>query len=133
MTHPGNTGCSKGNAMETKTCAFCATEISSRATKCPHCRSRQPDAPPMHRDVTGKIFLGVCAAVAGELGVDVMLVRAAFAIGITLSAGLFAWAYFLIWFVTPATAGGRSAMNKLVDWVSDLTSSKTSIEPPPSN
>lgn len=117
----------------TKTCSFCATEISARATKCPHCRSRQADAPPMHRDVPGKLFLGVCAAVAGELGVDVTLLRAAFVVGVAVSGGFFLWAYFLVWFVTPASAFGRSPMNKVIDAVNDILtgSSKRPAEPPP--
>jgi phage shock protein PspC (stress-responsive transcriptional regulator) len=115
----------------TKTCAYCATDISSRATKCPHCRSRQPDAPPMHRDMPGKMFLGVCTAVASELGLDVTLVRAIFVVGMAVTGWIFAWGYFLIWFVTPPTVHGRSPMNRLIDGFNDLTSSRGSVDPRP--
>lgn len=117
------------DATTSRTCASCASEINPKAVKCPHCRARQAGAPPMHRDVAGKVAAGVCAALAAELGVDVVLVRVGFALAAITSLGLAMWVYALIWFVTPAEANGKSPMTRVTDWLNRVTSRSSTIEP----
>ena len=56
---------------ETKQCVACRTDIRGDATKCPHCRERQPGAEPMHRGGPGRVVAGVCTALARLLGLEV--------------------------------------------------------------
>lgn len=103
-----------------KTCPTCRSEIESGALRCPHCRSRQPDMPTMHRDAPGRMLGGVCAGLARELGVDVLLVRIAFAVLCLLSGGLAFGAYMMIWVLTPFEARGRAPVTRALDWLDNL-------------
>jgi phage shock protein C len=120
----------------TKTCAACAMEISFRANKCPHCRTLQPNAARMHRDVPDRKIAGVCAALAQQLGVDPVLVRVAFVVAALMSGGLTAGVYLLIWLATPNAPGERAPLTRILDWVDGFTSpsnrsGQPTAEPPP--
>lgn len=103
----------------TKSCPACAMAIAPFAIRCPHCRTRQPDAPALHRG-HAKVIAGVCGALADELGLDPAVVRVAFGVLAALSAGLLCWAYAMLWLVTPPTVNGRAPLTRLVEWVTDL-------------
>jgi len=107
----------------TRTCSACAMEIDARATKCPHCLTRQDNAV-MHRDLPGRKIAGVCVAVAQQLGVDAVLVRVAFVVAAVLSGGITAGIYLLLWIATPNALGEQAPLSRLLDWVDGLTSSK---------
>jgi phage shock protein PspC (stress-responsive transcriptional regulator) len=109
--------------MNRKLCSACKAEIDSAATRCPHCRARQAEAPPMHRDMPGRMLGGVCAALAAELGVDPTLVRVGFAIAAALSGGLAIGVYVLIWVLTPFGPQDRSPASRVLDWVDRLVGS----------
>ena len=114
----------------TKPCSACATAIHSLATKCPHCRARQADAPPMHRAVPGKLIAGVCAAIAAQLAVDPTVVRVAFAVATALSAGLVFWVYVMFWLITPAAPAAVAPINRAMDWVTELFSPRRGTPSP---
>lgn len=111
--------------MDKKTCPTCRSEIEAAALRCPHCRARQPDVPPMHRDAPGRMLAGVCAAIGRELQIDVTLVRIAFALACLLSGGLAFGAYVMIWVLTPFQPGGRAPATRALDWLEGLLGSST--------
>ncbi len=116
---------------DTKPCSACRQSIDALATRCPHCRGRQADAPAMHRGQPNKLIAGVCAAIADHLGVDVAWVRVAFGVGALVSGGLMLWVYGLMWVATPAAPGARPPLSRFVDWVQDLFGgSRQSPQPP---
>jgi phage shock protein C len=115
--------------MDKKTCPTCRSEIEAAAFRCPHCRARQPDMPPMHRDVPGRLLAGVCAAIARELQVDATLVRVVFAVGCLISGGLVFGAYVMIWLLTPFQASGRAPATRALDWLDGLLGSSTAPRP----
>lgn len=122
--------------MEARNCAACSMEISARASKCPYCLTRQPNAAPMHRDYPQRKIGGVCAAVGQQLGLDPVLVRVAFVVAALLSGGLTVGVYLLIWLVTPNKPGERSTFTRLLDWVDGLVtprSGQPTPEPPAAN
>lgn len=83
----------------------------------------RPDAapvpsPPLERAAEGRLLAGVCRGLAGHLGVDVVLVRAAFVL-LTVASGLGVAAYAAFWILVPvaekaprdgATATGTGAV-----------------------
>ncbi len=83
----------------------------------------RPDAapvpsPPLERAAEGRLLAGVCRGLAGHLGVDVVLVRAAFVL-LTVASGLGVAAYAAFWILVPvaekaprdgATAAGTGAV-----------------------
>lgn len=115
--------------MNRKPCSACQTEIDAAATRCPHCRARQADAPPAHRDLPGRMLGGVCAAIAAELGVDPTLVRVGFAIAAAVSGGLAVGVYVLIWVLMPFGARDRSPASKVLDWLDHLIGSRAQPRP----
>lgn len=115
--------------MDKKTCPTCRSEIEAGALRCPHCRARQPDAPPMHRDAPGRMLGGVCAGLARELQVDATLVRVVFAAACLISGGLAFGAYIVIWALTPFQAGGRAPATRALDWLEGLLGSSTTPRP----
>ncbi|HVE87119.1 MAG TPA: PspC domain-containing protein [Myxococcales bacterium] len=117
--------------MDKKTCPTCRSEIEAAAFRCPHCRARQPDVPPMHRDAPGRMLAGVCAAIGRELQIDVTLVRIAFALACLLSGGLAFGAYVMIWVLTPFQPGGRAPATRALDWLEGLLGSSTMPRPDP--
>jgi len=84
---------------ETQVCPICAMSISSHALRCPHCRARQPKAPPINRG-SSKLVAGVCAMIAEELSLDPTLVRVLWALA-TLIPGPNIIAYIVIWIAAP--------------------------------
>jgi phage shock protein PspC (stress-responsive transcriptional regulator) len=117
--------------METKTCTRCMSEMDRRALKCPNCRARAADAPPLHRGHDNKMVAGVCAALAPELGVDVTLVRVGFIVLTVLTGGVMFWIYTLLWLALPADPNGVAPLSRLLNWLSGLLgSTPRSPEPP---
>lgn len=115
-----------------KTCPACCEELARRATRCPHCTSRQPDAPLMHRAVPGRVAGGVCAALSLQLGLDAVLIRVAFIVSLAFSAGLTFWAYALLWALTPFEADGKAPVSQASDWVKSVFSrADAAVAPPP--
>ena len=115
-----------------KTCPACCEEIARRAIRCPHCTSRQPDAPLMHRGLPGRVAGGVCAALSLQLGVDPVLVRVLFVLSLALSAGVAFWGYALLWVLTPYEPEGQTPLKREVDWVKGVfTRADASVESPP--
>jgi phage shock protein C len=106
---------------ETQVCPLCAMTISSRALKCPHCRTRQPNAPPMNRG-SSKLVAGVCGMIAEELSLDPTLVRVLFVCLVTVSGGLVLGAYILLWLVTPPVPKGLSPVSRFSRWIDRLLS-----------
>lgn len=58
-------------------------------------------APRLERAADGKLIAGVCRGLAGHLGVDVVIVRAAFVL-LTMASGLGIAAYAAFWILVPA-------------------------------
>jgi phage shock protein PspC (stress-responsive transcriptional regulator) len=112
-----------------KLCPACCEEIARKAVRCPHCTSRQPDAPLMHRAVPGRVLGGVCAALSLQLGLDPVLVRVGFVVSLALSAGLVFWVYALLWVLTPFESDGPTPAVQAVEWVKGVFSK--SSEPAP--
>lgn len=113
-----------------KTCPACCEEIARRAVRCPHCTSRQPDAPLMHRGVPGRVLGGVCAALSLQLGWDAVLIRVIFVLSLAFSAGLTFWGYALLWVMTPLDSDGKPPLNQGVDWLKNLFSKADVVEAP---
>jgi phage shock protein PspC (stress-responsive transcriptional regulator) len=104
----------------TKNCPSCFKDIDSRAARCPFCAQRQPDAPALYRDVPGRLVGGVCAALALHFNWDVTVMRVLFVGSLAVTGGLAAWVYFLVWFLTPFEARGRTPATKGMDALSNL-------------
>ncbi len=105
---------------ETKRCSACFETIDARALRCPRCAQRQPDAPPLHRDVPGRLLGGVCAALSLHFNWDVNLIRLVAVATVLGSGGLLLWVYAAVWLMTPFERGGRSPAQKAVAWVQHL-------------
>lgn len=105
--------------MDTKRCPACTTEIRSDAVRCPHCRSRQPDAS-LHRGVPNKMIAGVCAALALRLGIDALWVRVAAVLLCAISVGAVLWVYVALWVVSPPAAGEKAPLEHAIDAISRL-------------
>ncbi|HEX8435149.1 PspC domain-containing protein, partial [Archangium sp.] len=105
----------------TKRCEACRMDIRAEATRCPHCRERQPGAEPMHRGGAGRVLGGVCTALARQLGLDVALVRVAFVLALAMSGGTALMVYLLLWGLTPASATAKAPVQQLVDWLARVT------------
>jgi phage shock protein PspC (stress-responsive transcriptional regulator) len=65
---------------------------------------------------------GVCTALARQLGLDVALVRVAFVLALAVSGGTALLVYVLLWALTPASATEKAPVQRLVDWLSRVTS-----------
>jgi len=113
---------------ETKQCVACRMDIRAEATKCPHCRERQPGAEPLHRGGPGRVLGGVCGALARLLGVDVGLVRVAFVLALVMSGGTALGVYLLLWVLTPPSALGKAPVQRLVEWLGGVV--KAPVEEP---
>jgi phage shock protein PspC (stress-responsive transcriptional regulator) len=104
----------------TKSCPACFEQIDARALRCPNCAQRQSDAPPLHRDVPGRLVGGVCAALALHFNWDVTVMRLVVVASLVSSAGVGVWLYALGWLMTPFEQGGKSPALRFVDWVGHL-------------
>ena len=105
---------------QTKRCPACFETIDARATRCPRCAQRQPDAPGLHRDVPGRLVGGVCAALALHFNWDVTVMRVVLLASMVVTGGLLTWVYGVLWLMTPFEAGGRSPGQRLVESVQRL-------------
>lgn len=105
-----------------KQCPACCEEIARKATRCPHCTSRQPDAALMHRGVPGRVLGGVCAALSLQLGWDAVVVRVLFVLSLAFSAGITFWGYALLWAMTPFEADGPTPLAQAATWAKSLFS-----------
>ncbi|WP_309892914.1 PspC domain-containing protein [Archangium sp.] len=114
---------------ESKRCAACKMDIHLEATRCPHCRERQPGAEPMHRGGPERVVGGVCTALARQLRLDVALVRVAFVLALAMTAGTALMVYGLLWALTPASALAKAPVQRLVDWLSRVTNAAREDEP----
>ena len=94
------------------------------ATKCPHCRTWQPGAEPMHRGVEGRTLGGVCAALARQFGVDVALMRVGFVLALAFSFGTAMLVYLLLWVFLPGSATARPPVQRAVDWMAKVTNAQ---------
>ncbi|HEX8823155.1 MAG TPA: PspC domain-containing protein [Archangium sp.] len=110
---------------ETKRCVACRMELQAEATRCPHCRERQPGAEPMHRGGPERVLGGVCMALARQLGLDVALVRVAFVLALAVTGGTALMVYLLLWGLTPVSATAKAPVQRLVDWLARMTSAAT--------
>jgi phage shock protein PspC (stress-responsive transcriptional regulator) len=110
------------SAAVKKTCPACCEEIARRAVRCPHCTSRQPDAPLMHRGVPGRVAGGVCAAISLQLGWDAVLVRVLFVLSLAITGGLTFWGYALLWALTPLEPEGKAPISQAAEWVKGIFS-----------
>ena len=104
---------------ETKRCPACLTDLDSRASRCPSCAQRQPDVT-LHRDVPGRMFGGVAAALAQHFNWDVTLLRIVMVTSLAFTGGLVFWVYAAAWLMTPFAVNGRAPLQKVVDAVSRL-------------
>jgi phage shock protein PspC (stress-responsive transcriptional regulator) len=91
------------------------------AMKCPHCRTSQPGAEPMHRGLEGRTLGGVCVALARQFGVDVALLRVGFVVALALSGGTALMVYLLLWVFTPGAATAKPPVQQAVDWLTKVT------------
>ncbi|MBL8953382.1 MAG: PspC domain-containing protein [Myxococcaceae bacterium] len=114
-----------------KTCPACCEEISRRASRCPHCTSRQPDAALMHRNLRGRVAGGVCAALSLQLGWDATLVRVLFVLSLALSGGLTFWGYALLWVLTPFEAEGQTPVKEGAEWLKGVFSRADAVSDGP--
>lgn len=113
---------------ETKRCPACLTDLDSRASRCPACAQRQPDVT-LYRDVPGRIFGGVAAALAQHFNWDVTLLRIVMVTSLAFTGGLVFWVYAAAWLMTPFSATGRAPLLKFVDSVAALfTPSRGNVE-----
>ncbi|HYO56575.1 PspC domain-containing protein [Archangium sp.] len=107
---------------ETKRCVACRMDIRAEATRCPHCRERQPGAEPMHRGGPERMVGGVCTALARRLGLDVALVRVAFVLALVVTGGTALGVYLLLWVLTPPSALGKAPVQRMMGWVGRVAS-----------
>ncbi|GMU59289.1 MAG: hypothetical protein AMXMBFR34_10520 [Myxococcaceae bacterium] len=112
-----------------KNCPSCFKEIDARASRCPFCAQRQPDAPSLYRDVPGRLAGGVCAALSLHFNWDVTLMRVLFVASLAVTGGLVLWVYAMIWFLTPFEARGRSPATKVLDGLGNLFAKPTTPQP----
>lgn len=104
---------------DTKRCPGCFTDIDSRASRCPSCTQRQPDAV-MHRDVPGRAVGGVCVALAQHFNWDVTLMRILFVTSMAFTGGLVFWVYAAAWLMTPFKAADKAPLARFMDGLSNL-------------
>lgn len=108
----------------TKSCPACFSSIDARATRCPACAQRQPDAASLHRDVPGRVAGGVCAMIAHHFNWDPTLMRIAFVASAVLLGTLTAWIYVAAWLMTPFEVNGKTPLVRAIDWLGALFSPK---------
>jgi hypothetical protein len=65
---------------------------------------------------------------ARSLGVDVALVRLAFVVALVVTGGTALGVYLLLWLLTPAAAGGRAPVQRVMGWVGKVAG--TPVEEP---
>lgn len=107
---------------QTKCCPACFETIDARAWRCAKCAQRQPDAPGLHRDVSGRLLGGVCAALAQHFKWDLTVMRVALVASVAATGGVGLWLYVGLWLMTPFAVDDRAPALRFVDWVGRLFS-----------
>lgn len=105
-----------------KRCPACFTDVDARASRCPHCAQRQPDAPGLSRDVPGKVLGGVCAALALHFNWDLTLMRIAFVASVAVLGPLTVWIYLAAWLMTPFRPAEKPPLARFFDGLGNLFS-----------
>lgn len=85
----------------------------------------------MHRGQAGKLFGGVCGALAAQFGRDVVLLRVAFVVAAVLSFGTAVGVYLLFWILTPAAPGLVPPAHRWMDAANRWASGAPSGQPVP--
>lgn len=107
---------------KTKSCPACFHDIDARATRCPHCTQKQPDAAGLYRDAPGRLVAGVCAGLARHFNWDATLIRVLFVVSSVLTGGVAFWVYAMLWFFVPFAPNGSAPSAKFLKWMSELFS-----------
>ena len=86
-----------------KQCQYCAEEVRAEAVKCRHCGSMLSNmiTRPWYRSQHGKRIAGVCAGLAEEFGIPVMVLRLAFVLSALMGIGAGIIIYLVLWVVMP--------------------------------
>ena len=108
----------------TKSCPACFSNIDVRASRCPSCAQRQPDAVGLHRDVPGRALGGVTAALAHHFNWDLTLMRIALIASVAIAGPVTLWVYAALWLMLPYEAAGKAPLARLFDGLSNLFSPK---------
>lgn len=75
----------------------------------------------MHRGGPGRMVVGVCLALARQTGFQVGWVRIAFVLALLFSGGSALLVYTLLWGLTPASAHGRTPVQRVLGVAERLT------------